>query len=336
VIGSPAHLAEALGALPVRVSSLQVDIGAEPMDDYPGGARPTSTVRLSGAGHTGFGENVAFDEGEHDGFAAHAGKLLYRTGDVVVGRVDGLVRPEGPRYERAALEAALIDLAMRQAGVSLADLTGTNSGWMRFVVSFAACSQPAARVRRLRAAGFADELKIDVDPSWDESARRALAAEPGVAILDFKGRGDPALVVGLAALFPDAIFEDPPSGSVHLRVARDAPLEDARAVATALMRKEFVNLKAPRMGGPLELLRGLELAVSAGMTAGKATKTTAYMGGMFEVGVGRAQARQLAALFCAQGPNDLAPIPRPAAERRLAPSPALIRVDTPGFGAQPC
>ena len=72
---------------------------------------------------------------------------------------------------------------------------------------------------------------------------------------------------------------------------------NAGAVATAVGAGEAVNLKAPRMGGPLELLRGLDLAVNA---------RDNYFGGMFEVNVGRAQARQLAALFCGDAPNDLA------------------------------
>jgi hypothetical protein len=339
VIGTPAQLADTLAALPVRVSSVEVRASTAPIDDYPGGARPTSTVCLFGEGRWGFGENVAFAVAEHDSFAAHAGELLYRTGDVVAGRVDGLVRPESPRYERAALEAALIDLALRQAGISIADLTGKPSARMRFVVSFEACSHPAERVRRLRAAGCASELKVDVDPSWDRPTGEELAREPGVAILDFKGRGDPALVARLAALCPGVIFEDPPAGGVGPRITRDAPLVDARAVAAALARNEGINLKAPRMGGPLELLRGLDLAVKAGAiddaSSGQAMGPTAYIGGMFEVGAGRAQARQVAALFCAHGPNDLGPIDGPAAERLLVSSPVLIRLDTPGFGASP-
>jgi hypothetical protein len=74
---------------------------------------------------------------------------------------------------------------------------------------------------------------------------------------------------------------------------------------------------------------------------------------MFEVGVGRAQARQLAALFCPNAPNDLAPhagwsagraelaeaasAPAAATGRRetWAPATLSIRLDRPGFGASP-
>ena len=55
-----------------------------------------------------------------------------------------------------------------------------------------------------------------------------------------------------------------------------------------------------------------------------------YVGGMFEVGIGRAQLRALAAVLSPDGPNDIAPIGR--GDDRLA-RPARLRVAaTPGFG----
>ena len=78
------------------------------------------------------------------------------------------------------------------------------------------------------------------------------------------------------------------------------------------------------MGGFLELLRGLD-AVPSG--TGRA-----YFGGMFEVGPGREQARQLAAIFCPDAPNDLAPF-HGGASSLQGESPSVIRLDQPGFGA---
>ena len=55
-----------------------------------------------------------------------------------------------------------------------------------------------------------------------------------------------------------------------------------------------------------------------------------YVGGMFEVGIGRAQLRALAAVLSPDGPNDIAPISR--GDDRPA-HPARLRVAaTPGFG----
>ncbi|MEP6653290.1 MAG: hypothetical protein ABJA82_08025, partial [Myxococcales bacterium] len=230
-------------------------------------------------------------------------------------------------HERAALEAALIDLALRQAGSSLAQLTGVEEAPLRSVISFAACADPVAVIRLHRAAGYQGEFKIDVDPSWDQATREALARQGGVAILDFKQRGTSADAAALSGLFAATIFEDPPPGTVHERVSRDIPLGNAGAVATAVAAGEAVNLKAPRMGGPLELLRGLDLAVSA--------RAAAYFGGMFEVNVGRAQARQLAALFCGDAPNDLALNRAHSTDQGppAGPSPVVVRLDSPGFGA---
>ena len=320
----PGALAAALGELPLCVETVEVRRRAVPASDYPGGARPSSVVRLGGRGHVGTGENVAFTDDEHARFAARAANLLPAgafTNGAWRGQAGALVGADAQGHERAALEAALLDLALRQAHTTLAALAGGAGASLRVVLSFAARPDPAAHVRQLRAAGRAEELKIDVDPAWDAAARAALAREPGVAVLDFKGRGDPGLVAALSPLFPEALFEDPPPGAAHVRVARDAPLGDAAAVGAALARGEAVNLKAPRMGGPLEVLRALERARRAGPTA------IAYLGGMFEVDVGRTQARQLAALFCPDGPNDLAPLQGAGGTRRLA-----VRLDTPGFG----
>ena len=55
-----------------------------------------------------------------------------------------------------------------------------------------------------------------------------------------------------------------------------------------------------------------------------------YFGGMFEVGVGRRQAKQLAALYCSTAPSDLS-LNEAAAAAPRASSPAVIRLDQPGF-----
>jgi len=351
VTARPGALADTLAALPVCVEAVEVQRRALALDDYAGGPRPSSVVRLSGLGHVGRGENVAFSEDDQARFAARAASLLaggaLREG-TWRGPVGALLGEAARGYERAALEAALIDLALRQAGTTLAALTGRHESALRVVLSFAARPDPAAYARALRGTARAQtkagvpaatvvdsdvdakvgspsaadlELKIDVDPAWTAAAATALAAEPGVAVLDFKGRGDARLAAMLSPLFSGALFEDPPPGTTHPRRARDASLTDAGTVAAALARGESVNLKAPRMGGPLEVLRALESVRGAG------ADRIAYLGGMFEVDVGRTQARQLAALFCADGPNDLAPLHGPHRGNRLA-----VRLDTPGFG----
>ena len=355
----PGELARLWAAMPVRLSSVEVRRRAVPLADYPGGPRPSSVVCLSGDGCRGFGENVAFTDEEQDRFMArvpHFLAVVSENGDKAGHKDDDKsaasvewwtmrLASAGPSprapYERAALEAALIDLAMRQGGWSLGELAGAAEGGVpvRYVASFAASPDPCGQIRRLRRGGYVGDLKLDVDPGWDQRTCEALAAERGVAILDFKGRGTAETVRRLAALFPETIFEDPPPGATPPRVSRDIAVGDADVALIAASRGEAVNLKAPRMGGPLELLKGLQLVLQAAETAhARRPSVPAYFGGMFEVGVGRIQARQLAALYCSDAPNDLALNIEAGADAHAAGGgaaspPVIVRLDGIGFGA---
>jgi L-alanine-DL-glutamate epimerase-like enolase superfamily enzyme len=320
-------LAHALSALVVQVDSVICRFGGITVAAYPGGQRPTCVVALSGRGETGYGELVAFTAEEQRAFADRASALLLHKG--AARPIAESIAPAATNYERAALESALIDLALRQQRLSLRDLCGGGAvpriSDMRWVSSFGQLSNPGSHLRAVRSASHASEFKIDVDPSWPETVIAELVRESGVVILDFKDGGNADLVRRLSARFPSAIFEDPPGGAWHGQVARDRSLLSPADVEAALQRGEMVNLKIPRMGGPIPLLEAVGIAQKRG-------GHSFYFGGMFEVGPGREQARQLAALFCGTAPNDLGPIlgamspPRPR-------SPSWVRLDTAGFGA---
>ena len=303
-MADPRALATRLGSLPVRLEGVRCRSGRVALADYPGG-RPFTLVALSGAGHTGYGEHVAFGDRAQQAFVNSVEGLLATAS----GPVASIVRAEVAGYDRAALEGALIDLALRQAGASLADLCGVAEAPLRWVRSFAA-----------RPVGAAGAVKVDVEPRWSDAEIEALRAEP-VVILDFKEAGDAALCARLSAAFPAAIFEDPPAGCRHPRVARDRPLLAEADVAAAVARGELVNLKAPRLGGFLPVLGALGAAGTSG-----------YFGGMFEAGPGREQSRALAALFCPEAPNDLAPLAG-GLTAMSGESPSVIRLDAPGFAA---
>jgi L-alanine-DL-glutamate epimerase-like enolase superfamily enzyme len=313
----PAVLAGALAELPVTVSKVQTRFAHVPVEDYGGAGRPATFVALSGGGHTGFGELVSFEADEHARFARQASDLLHAR----QGRVAELVDPRGAPHERAALEAAAIDLALRQAGRSLADLCGAAFGRLRWVASFGPLADPRRRLARLAAAGPMPALKLDVHPGWSEAVIADLQRLE-VVTLDWKDAGSVDQGRRLSDAFRQAIFEDPPPGCGHARVARDRPLAGGVDVQAALERGELVNVKGPRMGGFLELLRGL-----SGAGAG-----CFYFGGMYEVGPGREQARQLAAIVCPEAPNDLAPFGG-SRSSLVGDSPSLVRLDVVGFGA---
>jgi L-alanine-DL-glutamate epimerase-like enolase superfamily enzyme len=227
-----------------------------------------------------------------------------------------------PPYDRAALEAAGLDLALRQRGTNLFRLTETPPGAVRYVVSFGRVADPVAEAQR-----HGDvELKIDVDPAWDDAT---LARLSRVAVVDWKMSGTRDEHDRVHRALPEALIEDPSpdaapwSDAVTRRLSADGTVLSAADVARLSPRPVAVNLKPARMGGVLAALDAAD--------AGRALGIAVYVGGMFEVGCGRTQLRTLAALLSPGGPNDVAPIPtteRPALRPERLPAPA----DVPGFG----
>jgi L-alanine-DL-glutamate epimerase-like enolase superfamily enzyme len=300
--------AEALAALPLVVDAVGVRSAWIPLAAYPGGRRPHSVVTLTGDGSAGCGEHVGWSDAEHAAFAqaaAAAPRGRWRLGA-------WCATLTGTAYDRAALEAAAIDLALRQRGTSLFAVAGRAPRPVRYVVSFGRTADPAAEAARHPGL----ELKIDVDPGWDAAVWRSLAALGRVAVLDFKGAAGAARA---HRWLPAALLEDA-ADPVAPRASFDAPLRAAADLDRLPLRPVAVNVKPARMGGVLEALRLADRCAAAGIAL--------YLGGMFEVGVGRRQLHALAALLCPEGPNDVAPLvgPRP---RRL-----VVDAEAPGFGAE--
>ncbi len=294
------------------------------IEAYPGGTRPVAVVHVAGKGEVGRGENVSWTLAVQDRFAASVSELIVAK----AGRVSELVSREADPYAHAALEASLVDLALRQAGLTLAsaaDVRDVTTVPVRYLISFDATLDPAARLAEIASVNPGARFKVDVDPEWSDTTVAELAASEVVEMLDFKERGDAALVERLAAAFPEAWLEDPPmlGENPHAKVARDIVIRSAADAARWAAEGAMISIKAPRMGGVLEALRGLEAARAAGVPA--------HIGGMWELGPGREQARLLAALYCAEAPNDVAPISRHETAAR-EPSPLAVRLDLPGFG----
>lgn len=264
-----------------------------PVAPYEGGSRPSSEVVLEGDGASGRGENVAWTPADHVRFARQDLRFHGRLADLEL---------QGTPYERAALEGALIDLALRQNDVRLG-----GEGALQTWVSFDRCTDPAARAARILERNPGARFKIDVDPSWTVDTLTSLASV-GLAVLDFKHAPDPTLARLAREIHPDVLFEDPPV-VVGGPIGRDQVVllpDDARVAPG-----ERVNLKAPRLGGWLALLRTADVCEARG--------TPLYFGGMFELGVGRSQAQRLAVLLAPDAWHDLAAIPvEESLERRAA------------------
>ncbi|MGH7563617.1 MAG: hypothetical protein ACREK5_04245 [Gemmatimonadota bacterium] len=317
---SPGELAERLAALPVVIESHSVELGSVPVPGYYGDQpRPTAVVSLSGAGHVGLGENVDWTASEQRRFRRACDEIvppLAARGETSVGEVAAALERSGAHsHHRAAIEAAVIDLALRRAGTDLFELADRSPRRVRFCRSIGREAVerlgPLACVEELLELHGEARIKIDCPPGgWPEPVWEALAATDRVVVVDFKREGV-IEQVDLAHLFlPDAWLEDPPvdlhtgDGRArrpwHSRVALDGYVTAVADFEDPPLPPAAVNVKAPRVGGPLEALAILERCGKSGWSA--------YFGGMFEVGVGRRQARILASLFTAEAWNDLGPL----------------------------
>jgi len=319
-------LASSLRALPVEIATIEIEIGAVRLPSYGPEPRPTSAVSLRSGDRVGRGEHVGWSLTAHEAFRKRALALEASRARTVGAFSATLRRQLADPYDRAALEAAAIDLALAQADASLASLIGVTPRPTRYVVSFSSGADPVATLDH--ALGETElGAKIDVDPAWPTGTFEALAATDRVAILDWKRTGTPSQLEAAHRTLPGALLEDPGpepclgTPAVASRRSVDGPFTHARSLDD-FPPPVAANVKPARMGGVLEALDGAARCAARGIRI--------YFGGMFELEVGRSQLLSLAALLAPDEPNDIAPIsradrpgPRPS---RLEPPPG------PGYG----
>ena len=296
------RLQAALAGLTVAVEQVSCRCATIAVPDYPEGDRPTGVVTLAGGEQRGTGEHVAFTMHEQQAFRDDVVARVPRGRGRLDAFVDAIRTLTSKPYERAALEGAAIDLALRQARTNCARLLGLEPRPARYVLSFGPTADPLAAVA---AAGDLD-VKLDVDPRWDDRTLAALAASGRVAVLDWKGGGARPDHERLHTALPQAFVEDPaPAGApwsatLRARLAADAAVTTAADVEASGSSPAAVNLKPARMGGVLEALDAAARCARLGREI--------YLGGRWEVGPGRQQLRVLAALLAPDAPNDIAPL----------------------------
>jgi len=326
-----AVLLDALVALPLVIEDIGCTVSDVPVPSYPDGPRPSATVSLSGHGIIGRGEHVDWTRADHERFCTHATETVPH-GRWGLGAWAAAMREQTPwPYARAALEAAAIDLALRQAGTTLGGLVDVLPRPVRFVLSFGRRADPAAEIARWREQGPGLLFKIDVDPGWTTATYETLGRLEAVAILDFKGGGSARDHEHAHCVMPEALIEDPAvaaapwSASLAARVSFDALVTCAGDLTRLPVPPAAINIKPARMGGVLEALRCA--------AACDVARVPIYFGGMFEIGVGRRQLWALAALLAPDGPNDVAPIVTGTGSA-FARLPSVLRVPapSPGFG----
>ncbi|WP_256545727.1 hypothetical protein [Halobellus inordinatus] len=318
-------LFDAVADLPLSIES--TDRTRRDRDTSSGFVRTTTTFHLSGAGHTGRGEDVAYDTEDHDALADapafdFAGEYTFASFSAHLDDIDLFPtkppeRETARHYRRWAVESAALDLALRQNALSLAEAVDRDPAPLRFVVSTRLGDPPTTdRLDAILDAYPDTEFKLDPTAEWTDEVVEAAAATDAVRILDLKGlyegtqvdtEPDPNLYGRLLDAFPEAVIEDPGLTSETRplfdgeegRVSWDYPITGVESVEARPFEPEWLNIKPSRFGTVESLFETIEWA--------EARDVSLYGGGQFELGVGRDHIQLLASLFYPDGPNDVAP-----------------------------
>jgi hypothetical protein len=293
-----------LAGLPLRIESLELD--RRELDVSSGFTRVTTTVQLSGAGKTGEGEDVTYEAPMHEGFPRPD-----LAGEWTLDELSAHLEPlELPDYRRWAFESAALDLALRQAGLTLAEAVGREYRPVRFVVS---TRQDIDRFLAVR-----PELEFKVDPTgdWSREVIDELGSTGKIRCADLKAyyRGtavdqepDPRLYRDVVEGFADAVIEDagftdetrPILREAAERLSYDAPIHSVADIDALELPPRWLNIKPSRFGTVHRLLETIAYAEERGISL--------YGGGQFELGPGRSHIQALASTYYADNANDVAP-----------------------------
>ena len=322
-------LYDAVKDLKLVVDRLEPEPKALPVKTF---TRRTTVFRLHGGGHEGVGEDVSYEEEIH--LSVGADPLPDLTGEHTLDSFSALVASQ-PGYRPWGLESAALDLALRQAGTSLAKAVGREPRPVRFVVSQSAVRELLALYPCLR-------FKLDASDSWTDELAAELAATGAVDVVDLKGlyEGDwldatpsAELYARVAEAFPQAWLEDarlngetrPVLEPHRNRLTWDFPIHSVADVEALPFAPECLNSKPSRFGSVRRLFDFYDFCEERGIAI--------YGGGQFELGPGRGQIQHLASLFHPDAPNDVAPKeyneggPRPGLPQSPLPPPSA----EPGF-----
>jgi hypothetical protein len=325
--------------LPLEIESYRLEpLEVQASHDF---VRRTTVIHLRGGGHEGVGEDVTYSPEDQEALQAE-GATLPLAGEHTLDSFSQLLDhlalfPAGPEmeafrdYRRWAYESAALDLALRQAGLSLAEAVGREPQPVSFVVSLRIEQPPRPDPIPLLLERYPTlRFKLDPTSEWDEALVAALAETDAVDTVDLKGAykgtpvdqpGDPALYRLVVEGFPTAWIEDPdlndgtgPVLEPHRgRITWDAPIHSVADIEGLPFPPRTLNFKPSRFGTVQRLFDAYDHCAEHGIAI--------YGGGQWELGPGRGQIQHLASLFHATTPNDVAPAAFNI--RRLDPPPGL-------------
>jgi len=343
-----------------RVAELSLRVDGYELTDRQretssGFTRRTTTIALHGDGETGRGEDVTYEPDDHDSWAAIEADLSGEyTLDSFSSMLDAVdLWPEPPtqdpsrHYRRWAVESAALDLALKQAGLTLGAVLDREYDPLRFVVSTRLSEDDDGNPTTDRVETWLDidpdiEFKLDPTPGWDADLIADLAATEAVRVVDLKAyyedtdvdtpvevdfyrrvvEGLPGTVVEDAAVTDETrpVFEDHED-----RLSWDYPITGIASIEALPIEPDWLNVKPSRFGTVESLLETIAYCEQRGISL--------YGGGQFELGVGRGQIQALASLCYPATPNDVAPSDYNAPEPQSGlPSSPLEPKEHRGFG----
>jgi hypothetical protein len=316
------ELYEELKSLPVTVEAVSFD-GKRIDTEHQTFER--TIIRVRGEGVTGFGEDVTRSREAHERLREDG--LPLPTGDWTIGTFLGALDADSnlstqtasrdaPEYLCWAIESAVLDLALKQSGRTLASVLDRTYEPMAFVVSLQLGDPPHIHpVNRFLDADSDIEFKIDVPDTPSDELLSALSDTGAVRILDLKAQygsdvgipADPDLYRRLFESFPNALIEDPAVTDTTRpvleeyadRISWDAPITSVESIQNLPWEPAALNIKPCRSGTLESLCRILEYGLQH--------EVELYGGGMFELDAGRAHSQAIASLFYPKSPSDLAP-----------------------------
>jgi hypothetical protein len=311
--------------LPLEVESYRLEpLEVRASHDF---TRLTTVIHLEGAGHDGVGEDVTYSSEDQLALQAE-GPTLPLGGSHTLDSFSQLLErlalfPSGPGmaafqdYRRWAYESAALDLALRQAGLTLGEAVGREAQPVTFVVSLRIEQPPRPDPVPLLLERYPSlRFKLDPTSDWDAGLVATLGATGAVDTVDLKGAykgtpvdqpGDPELYRMVAEGFPTAWIEDPDlndgTGPVlnpyRDRITWDAPIHSVADIEGLPFPPKTLNFKPSRFGSVQRLFDAYDYCEERGIAM--------YGGGQWELGPGRGQIQHLASVFHPSTPNDVAP-----------------------------
>ena len=317
--------------------------------------RVCTVVHLHGGGHEGVGEDVSYDPEDQDrqldrgavlplaglwtleSFSDHLGTLELWPAPPA--------HPEQARYRTWGYESAALDLALRQAGLSLAEALGREARPVTYVCSLRLGEPPTLAPLQARLDLYPEtRFKLDPTNDWTPELAMQVAATGAVESLDLKGqyagtvvdvRPDPDLYRMLLTTFPSVGLEDPHTGVPEIdalladhqdQVTWDAPIHELADVTGLARKPGALNIKPSRIGRIQDVLEVVEHCEAEGIAM--------YGGGQTELGPGRGQVQHLASVLYPDGPNDVAPrgFNQPEPPAGMPSSPMPVTAPATGFG----